>query len=115
QLIMVTGVLLAPAAVEGFRPDAKLLTPAVLSALFVTGVLATGLAFFIQVWAQRHVPAQRVALIFALEPALSAWMSWLVLGERLDAMGWIGSALILAGVLIGTTASVPPRHDPLQP
>jgi drug/metabolite transporter (DMT)-like permease len=77
--------------------------------------MATGLAFFIQVWAQRHVPAQRVALIFALEPALSAWMSWLVLGEELDAMGWIGSALILAGVLIGTTASVPPRHDPLQP
>jgi drug/metabolite transporter (DMT)-like permease len=56
-----------------------------------------------------------VALIFALEPALSAWMSWLVLGEELDAMGWIGSALILAGVLIGTTASVPPHHDPLQP
>src|SRR2546422_979054 len=70
--------------------------------LGMAGVLATGLAFCVQVWAQQHVPAQRVALIFALEPALAAWLSWLVLGERLDAMGWVGSGLITAGVLIGT-------------
>lgn len=115
QLIFVTGALLPLAVVEGFRPVARVFTPMILSTLFVTGALATGVAFFIQVWAQRYVPAQRVALIFALEPALSAWMSWLVLGEHLDAGGWIGSILILGGVLTGISASVPPRHDPLQP
>ncbi|HEY3197624.1 MAG TPA: DMT family transporter [Nitrospirales bacterium] len=114
QLIMVTVVLIAPAFLEGPPPTAASFTPTVIVALGITGALATGLAFFIQVWAQRHVPAQRVALIFALEPALSAWMSWLVLGEHLDAIGWAGSALILAGVLIGTTATTAP-HDPLQP
>src|SRR2546426_516846 len=40
--------------------------------------------------------------IIAVEPALAAWLSWLVLGERLDAMGLVGSGLIMAGVLIGT-------------
>jgi drug/metabolite transporter (DMT)-like permease len=114
QLIMVTVALLVPTFLEGPPPGAASFTPTVIAALCITGVLATGLAFFIQVWAQRHVPAQRVALIFALEPALSAWMSWLVLGEQLDAMGWAGSALILSGVLIGTTATTAP-HDPLQP
>jgi drug/metabolite transporter (DMT)-like permease len=114
QLIMVTVALLVPAFLEGPPPGAAAFTPTVIAALCITGVLATGLAFFVQVWAQRHVPAQRVALIFALEPALSAWMSWLVLGEQLDAMGWAGSALILSGVLIGTTATTAP-HDPLQP
>ena len=84
-------------------------------ALIITGVLATGLAFLVQVWAQRHVPAQRVALIFALEPALSAWMASVMLGEHLDALGWTGSALILAGVVVGTTAAAPRPHDPLQP
>jgi drug/metabolite transporter (DMT)-like permease len=54
------------------------------------------------VWAQKHVPAQRVALIFALEPALAAWLAWMVLGERLDATGWVGSGLLTVGVLIGT-------------
>lgn len=68
--------------------------------LLVTGVLATG-AFAIQMWAQRTVPAQQVALIFAAEPALAAWLSWLFLGETLDLQGWIGSGCILAATLVG--------------
>ncbi|HTE90276.1 MAG TPA: DMT family transporter [Terriglobales bacterium] len=114
QLVMVTVALIPMALVETTPLPVFALTSTVMGALAITGILATGLAFFIQVWAQRHVPAQRVALIFALEPALSAWMSWLVLGERLDATGWAGSALILAGVLIGTRSKTAP-HDPLQP
>jgi len=114
QLIMVTIALMPALLLEGTPPAGFALSSNVIGALAITGILATGLAFFIQVWAQRRVPAHRVALIFALEPALAAWMSWLVLGERLDVMGWAGSALILAGVLIGTTATTA-RHDPLQP
>jgi drug/metabolite transporter (DMT)-like permease len=114
QLVMVTIALIPAAVLETAPRPAFALTSTVMGALAITGSLATGLAFFIQVWAQRHVPAQRVALIFALEPALAAWMSWLVLGERLDATGWAGSALILAGVLIGTRSKTAP-HDPLQP
>jgi drug/metabolite transporter (DMT)-like permease len=115
QLVMVTGVLVGPAFLEGYHPRAVSFTPVLVWALVITGVGATALAFFVQVWAQQHVPAQRVALIFALEPALAAWLSWLVLGERLDALGWVGSGLITAGVLIGTIASVHKLHDPLQP
>jgi len=102
QLAMVAGALVGPALTEGYRPWSVAFTPMLIWALVITGVLATALAFCVQVWAQKHVPAQRVALIFALEPALAAWLSWLVLGERLDAMGWVGSGLITAGVLIGT-------------
>ena len=115
QLVMVTGVLVAPAVAEGYRPGAIEFTPVLVWALVITGVGATALAFFVQVWAQRSVPAQRVALIFALEPALAAWLSWLVLGEQLDAAGWAGSGLVTAGVLIGATAPAPLHHDPLQP
>ncbi|TLY18595.1 MAG: DMT family transporter, partial [Nitrospirae bacterium] len=94
--------LVGPALMEGYRPWTVAVTPTLVWALVITGVLATALAFCVQVWAQRVVPAQRVALIFALEPALAAWFAWLVLGERLDTMGWVGSGLITAGVLIGT-------------
>jgi len=102
QLVMVTSALVGPALMEGYRPWTVAVTPTLVWALVITGVLATALAFCVQVWAQRVVPAQRVALIFALEPALAAWFAWLVLGERLDTMGWVGSGLITAGVLIGT-------------
>ena len=78
-----------------FSPTAVLLI-----GLGVTGILAT-LAFAVQIWAQRLVPAQQVALLFASEPAYAAWLSWYFLGETLDVQGWIGSALILLAVAIG--------------
>ena len=70
----------------------------------MTGGLATG-AFAVQMWVQRIVPAQQVALIFASEPAYAAWLSWYFLGETLDLQGWIGSGLILIAVVVGSLGS----------
>jgi len=100
QMILVT-LLLGPAMlIEG--PTAAQIAPTgiLLVGLGVTGGLATG-AFAVQVWAQRVLPAQQVALIFSLEPAFAAWLSWYFLGEQMSAQGWLGSGLILAGVIIG--------------
>jgi drug/metabolite transporter (DMT)-like permease len=69
--------------------------------LTITGVGATG-AFAVQMWAQRLLPAQQVALLFALEPAFAAWLAWYFLGESLDAQAWVGSVMILSGVLLGS-------------
>ncbi len=87
----------APAG--AFAPTAVLLI-----GLGITGVLATG-AFAVQMWVQQLVPAQQVALVFASEPAYAAWLSWYFLGETLDLQGWIGSALILLAVVIGSFGS----------
>lgn len=76
-------------------------TPVLLTAFVVTGVLATG-AFAIQIWVQQHLPAQKVALIFALEPVYAAWLAWYFLGERFGLRGWIGSMLVLVGVVLGS-------------
>jgi drug/metabolite transporter (DMT)-like permease len=80
--------------------------------LVVTGILATG-AFAVQMWAQRLLPAQQVALLFAAEPAVAAWLAWYFLGEQLDAQGWFGSAMILGGVLLGSW--VTGESSPAQP
>jgi drug/metabolite transporter (DMT)-like permease len=106
QMILVTvlfglAMLIEAPALAQVRP-----TPVLLGGLGVTGGLATG-AFAVQVWAQRLVPAQQVALIFALEPAFAAWLAWYALGEQLSFEGWVGSGLILAGVLIGGLTSEP--------
>jgi drug/metabolite transporter (DMT)-like permease len=78
------------------------LSPALIVGLLVTGVFATG-AFAIQIWVQRLLAAHRVALIFSLEPAVAAWLSWYFLGDQLDATAWLGSALILSAVVLGAT------------
>jgi len=69
-------------------------------AVVVTAVLATGVAFGIQVWAQQYTPPAHTALIFALEPVFAALTSRLVTGEHLGGKVLLGSVLILAGMVI---------------
>jgi drug/metabolite transporter (DMT)-like permease len=71
-----------------------------LVALGITAVLATGVAFAVQNWAQKYTPAAHTALIFALEPVFAALTSLLVLGERLGAKALLGCGLVLAGMVV---------------
>jgi drug/metabolite transporter (DMT)-like permease len=92
-------MLIEQAPALAFAPTSLLVV-----GLGVTGGLATG-AFAVQMWVQRILPAQQVALIFASEPAYAAWLSWYFLGETLDVQGWIGSGLILLAVVVGAFGS----------
>jgi len=75
-------------------------TVGLVAALVVTATLATGFAFAVQNWAQQFTPPAHTALIFALEPVFAALTSRLVMGERLGGKMFLGSALILAGMLV---------------
>jgi drug/metabolite transporter (DMT)-like permease len=97
--ILVVG-LLAAAALP-LNLDFRLhWTAGLIGALLLTAVLATGFAFSVQNWAQQFTPPAHTALIFALEPVFAALTSRLVLGERLGGKVFMGSALILAGMVI---------------
>ncbi len=75
-------------------------TLGLVAAILVTAVLATGVAFSVQNWAQQFTPPAHTALIFALEPVFAALTSWLVIGERLGGRLIVGSTLILAGMIV---------------
>jgi drug/metabolite transporter (DMT)-like permease len=106
-VILCPAMVVEAAPVESFAPTAVLLV-----GLAITGGLATG-AFAVQMWAQRLIPAQQVALVFASEPVYAAWLSWYFLGESLDLQGWIGSGLIVVAVVIGALATE--SHDAAKP
>lgn len=76
------------------------LTPAVVGAVLVTGLLATALAFTTQAWAQKYTSATRAALIFSLEPVVAWLMSWALTGETMANRGKVGAGAILAGILL---------------
>ena len=76
------------------------LTGRLVMAILVTAVLATGVAFSVQNWAQQYTPAAHTALIFALEPVFAALSSWLVMREYLGGRVLLGSGLILAGMVV---------------
>jgi drug/metabolite transporter (DMT)-like permease len=82
----------------------------VVAAILITAVLATAVAFTVQSWAQRYLPATHTALILALEPVFAWITSFLVLGERLGRRSASGALLILAGIAL--TEFVP---SPVQP
>ncbi|MDH4186885.1 MAG: DMT family transporter, partial [Nitrospira sp.] len=112
QMLAMVVLLFPLVLVEQAPASAFALTPMLLTGLGVTGGLATG-AFAVQMWVQRIVPAQQVALIFASEPAYAAWLSWYFLGEVLDLQGWVGSALILTAVLLGSWGSGSQAAEPV--
>ena len=106
QLIVVAGGGLASSAVlEGLRWPPSAVWPA----LLLTGVAVSAGAFFLQVWAQTVIGPSRTAIILALEPAFAAAIAAVVLGERLTVTGWIGAALILAGIYVALLG----EDDPL--
>jgi drug/metabolite transporter (DMT)-like permease len=75
------------------------------SALLVTGVFASALAFLAQTWAQRRATATQTALAFSLEPVWAAFFGFTLAGDRLGVTGWLGCLVIMAGIVIAEPAT----------
>jgi drug/metabolite transporter (DMT)-like permease len=76
------------------------LTPTVIAAILITGILCTAVAFTVQSWAQQFTPATHTALIFTTEPVFAWLTSFIYLHERLGLRAGAGAFLIMGGVLI---------------
>ena len=82
------------------------------SALIVTAVFASALAFFIQTFAQRHAKPDRTALILASEPAFAGLFGWLLADERLGPVEWAGAGLIMAAIVAAELYARAPTPRP---
>jgi len=63
------------------------------------GIMSVGVAYTLQVVAQRHAPPTHAAIILSLEAVFAAVAGWLLLGEILSFRGLIGCTLMFAGML----------------
>jgi drug/metabolite transporter (DMT)-like permease len=64
------------------------------------GVISVGIAYTLQVVAQRDAHPAHAAIILSLEAAFAAFGGWLILGESLSQRDVLGCALMLAGMLL---------------
>lgn len=64
------------------------------------GIASGGIAYTLQIIAQRHAPAAEAALILSLESVFAALAGALVLHERLGLVASLGCLLILAGAVM---------------
>ena len=99
--LLVTAVLAFP--ISAVQSGVSLPASSVWPALLVTG-LGVGIgAFMLQVWAQTVVGPSTAAIILAAEPAFGVATAWVVLDERLDVAGWIGTALVVFAIFLVVT------------
>ena len=98
------------------RWQQQLLTPIVLAAILIAGILGTAYAFWAQSASQQLLKPHKVALIFAIEPVFAHFTAWIFLDETLGAQGFMGAGLIIAGMLISELSDKkrPPKVRPLD-
>jgi drug/metabolite transporter (DMT)-like permease len=58
------------------------------------------------IWLLRHVPSSKVSTYAYVNPVVAVFLGWLVLHEALDRYILMGSAIIIASVILVTSAKV---------
>jgi drug/metabolite transporter (DMT)-like permease len=71
-----------------------------LPAIAYAGIASGGIAYTLQIVAQKHAPAAEAALILSLESVFAAIAGAVALHERLTPMAMIGCLLILTGAVM---------------
>lgn len=68
--------------------------------IFYGGVLSVGLAYTLQVVAQRDAHPAHASILMSLEAVFAAFGGWMLLGETLSLRGLVGCGMMLAGMLL---------------
>lgn len=80
-------------------------------AILYGGIFGVAIGFTLQVIAQQHAIASHAAIILSLEAVFAAIAGALLLGEMLELRGYLGCALMFAGMLL---AQLWPKPLPLE-
>ena len=79
------------------------------------GVISVGVAYTLQVVAQRDAHPAHTAIILSAEGVFAAFGGWLLLGEVLGSRGLLGCILMLAGMLLSELWSLMSRFRRTTP
>jgi len=74
--------------------------------IIYAGALSGGIAFTLQIYAQKNIPAAPAAIIFSLEGVFAALAAWIILNQILELSNIIGCFLILGGVILSQIAPI---------
>ena len=73
------------------------------TSIIYAGVLSGGIAFTLQIYAQKKIAPAPSAIIFSLEGVFAAIAAWVILDQVLGLNNLIGCFFILVGVIISQT------------
>jgi drug/metabolite transporter (DMT)-like permease len=102
-------------SVTGWQPARLGWNGKSLLGISICAVLATAVAFSIQLWAQQFTSSSHAAILFTLEPVFASATSYLLLRERLVNRALFGAAFVLAGILIAELLGPPAAPESPEP
>jgi drug/metabolite transporter (DMT)-like permease len=73
--------------------------------LLYSGILATSVAFTLQIIGQRKTPPALAAILLSLEAVFAAMAGWALLHEELDTKQLVGCGMMLTGILLSQMQS----------
>ncbi len=76
------------------------------------GLMSVGIAYTLQVVAQKEAHPAHAAIILSLEAVFAALGGWMLLGELLSLRGLIGCALMLTGMLLSQVGPLLKKNSP---
>lgn len=77
-----------------------LMDPTIWGGLLYLGIISTSIAFLLWNRGLQMLNASSGGIFFFFQPVVGTLLGWLILGETISITFWIGSILILLGVLI---------------
>jgi len=99
--ILVATILITPVGVRQLHGLGHILAhPILWGGVLYLGIFATAGAFFLWNKGLQMVDAASGGLYFFFQPLVGTLLGWVILGEQVTRMFWVGAALILAGVLL---------------
>lgn len=81
-------------------------TPRGIGAILYLVVCGSWIGYTAYIWLLRHVPTSKVATYAYVNPVVAVFLGWLVLHERIDHYIVLGSAVVIASVVLVTSAKV---------
>jgi len=72
-------------------------------------VCGSWIGYTAYIWLLQHVPTSKVSTYAYVNPVVAVFLGWLILHERIDAYILSGSAIIVASVVLVTSAKVHTR------
>jgi drug/metabolite transporter (DMT)-like permease len=74
-------------------------------------VCGSWIGYTAYIWLLQHVPTSKVSTYAYVNPVVAVFLGWLVLHERIDRFILMGSAIIIASVVLVTSAKVSTRAE----
>ena len=96
-----------------FAPASML--PKAWGAMAFCGVIATAIAYLVQMLAQAHVSPVKTSLILTLEPVFGAIFSVWLLQDVLRGIQWAGGAVMVAAMLVAEVGPLVFQAKSIQP